>query len=171
MWATLIALRQGRIGDVSESMTILSKQPNPTLTDRFMTALYGEEYANLLGNSMAAIGHLSLGQYYVVIQDTDTVLSVVPTYTEMYLLQGLSYCNLDDYANAEAAYTQGLTLDPSFTLLYLLRAEVRVELDEVTGAMEDIAAVQQSALAENLRPYLSAVESGEFSCKQLLKTE
>ena len=87
------------------------------------------------------------------------------------MLRGLSYCNLDKYADAESAYTQGLTLDPSFTLLHLLRAEVRDKLGNTNGVTEDITAVQQSALSENLSPYLTAAQSGQFSCKQLLKTK
>jgi tetratricopeptide (TPR) repeat protein len=172
MWATLIALRQGRLEDASSMMSsMFHEQPNPAFVDLLLTAMYGEQNAKLLGNSMAAMGHLSLGQYNVVIQDTDNVLAVMPTYPEMYMLRGLSYCNLDKYADAESAYTQGLTLDPSFTLLHLLRAEVRGRLGNTNGVMEDITAVQQSALSENLGLYLTAAQSGQFSCKQLLKTK
>ena len=172
MWGALLALRQGRMDDASSMMlSLLREQPNPTFIKRLMTVLYGEATAKLLGESMAAMGQLSLGQYDVVIQDTDGVLAVMPTYTEMYMLRGLSYCNLDNYVDGEAAYTQGLTLDPSFTLLHLLRAEVRTKQGNMAGAMEDLTAVQQSALAENLAPYLAAAQSGQFSCKQFLKTK
>ena len=171
MWSTLIALRQGRIEDASDSMKLLTEDPNPTLVVRFMTTMFGEHYAHVLGSSMAAIGHLSLRQYDAAIQDTDTVLSMVPAYPEMNMLRGLSYCNLDDYANAEDSYTQGITRDPSFTVLYLLRAEMRSKLGDVAGAGEDLAAVQQSDLAEILSPYLDAAESGEFSCKQVIATK
>ena len=172
MWGTLLALRQGRMEDASSMMSLLlQEQPNPTFVNRLMTVLYGETTAKLLGESMAAMGHLSLGQYDVAIQDTDGVLAVMPTYADMYMLRGISYCNLDNYVDAEAAYTQGLTLDPSFTLLNLLRVEVRVKQGNVTGAMEDIAAIQQSTLAEKFAPYLAAAQSGEFSCKQLLRAK
>lgn len=172
MWGALLALRQGRMEDASSMMSLLlQEQPNPTFINRLMTVLYGEATAKLLGESMAAMGHLALGQYDAAIQNTDGVLAVMPAYTDMYLLRGLSYCNLDDYVDAESAYTQGLTLDPSFALLYLLRVEVRVKQGNVPGAMEDIAAIQQSPFADNLAPYLSAAQSGEFSCKQLLRTK
>ena len=137
-----------------------------------MTILYGEATAKLLGESMAAMGHLTLGQYDVAIQDTDGVLAVMPAYTDMYMLRGLSYCHLDNYVDAEAAYTQGLTLDPSFALLHLLRVEVRTKQGNVAGAMEDIDALQQNnELTANLAPYLAAAQSGEFSCKQLLRSK
>lgn len=172
MWATLIALRQGRLTDASEMLSsLLNEKPDPVFVERFMTALYGEDYAILLGNSMAAMGHLALGQYNAVLQNTEVVLSIVPEYPEMHLLNGLSYCNLEDYANAEIAYTDGLKLDPSFTVLYLLRSEMRGKLGDMAGAGEDLATVQQSDLAEELEPYLVAAESGEFSCKQFIPTK
>ena len=43
-----------------------------------------------------------------------------PSYSEMYLLKGLSYCNMDEYQKAEEAYSAGLEVDPSFTVLYFL---------------------------------------------------
>lgn len=172
MWGALLALRQGRMEDASSMMSLLlQEQPNPTFINRLMTVVYGEATAKLLGESMAAMGHLALGQYDAAIQDTDGVLAVMPAYTDMYMLRGLSYCNLDDHVEAESAYTQGLTLDPSFALLHLLRVEVRVKQGNVPGAMEDIAAIQQSPFADNLTPYLAAAQSGEFSCKQLLRTK
>ena len=68
MWATLIALRQGRLEDASAMMSsMFHEQPNPAFVDLLLTAMYGEQNAKLLGNSMAAMGHLSLGQYNVVI--------------------------------------------------------------------------------------------------------
>jgi len=169
MWATLIAFRQGRLEDVSVFMgNLMSNQSkNPVFVQRLMTALYGEENAKLLGYSIAAIGHLSLGQYDVSAQDADTVLAVVPTYAEMYLLKGLSYCNIDEYQKAEEAYSAGLKVDPSFTMLHFLRAEVRGKLGDETGAAEDLSVVGQSDISENLKPYIEAARSGQFSCKDM----
>jgi hypothetical protein len=48
---------------------------------------------------------------------------------------------------------------------------VRGKQGNTAGAMEDITAVQQSPLSENLSPYLVAAQSGQFSCKQMLKTK
>jgi Flp pilus assembly protein TadD len=169
MWATLIALRQGRIDDASAQMkNILGGGSNPVFVERLFAAMYGVENAKLLGASMAAIGHLSFGQYAVAVQDADMVLAAMPTYAEMHLLKGVSYCNLGDYENAQDAYSQGLAVDPSFTLLHFLRAEVRGKLGNMNGAAEDLAVVPQSDLYENLKDYLAAAQSGQFSCKQLI---
>jgi hypothetical protein len=55
----------------------------------------------------------------------------------MYLLQGLSYCNIDGYQKAEEAYSAGLKVDPSFTMLHFLRAEVRSKMGNANGAAQD----------------------------------
>ena len=169
MWGMLIALRQGRLGDVPGYMGgIMNNQTkNPVFIQRLMTALYGAEKAQLLGSSIAAIGHFSFGQYDVAAQETDAVLSVVPNYSEMYLLKGLSYCNLDENQKAEEAYTQGLEADPTFTMLHFLRAEVRGKQGNTTGATEDLVIVAQSDISANLRPYIEAAQNGQFSCKDM----
>ena len=136
-----------------------------------MTALYGERYARLLGKTIAAMGHFALGQHNVVIQDVDDVLSIAPNYPDMYLLKGLSYCNQDDYPNAEDAYTQGLMIDPTFTMLYFLRAEIRGKLGDVNGATEDLAIVGKSDISENLVTYVEAAQKGRFSCKDMTATK
>lgn len=169
MWGTLIALRQGRLNDVpTYTMGIMNNQSkNPVFVQRLMTTVFGEDNGKLLGYSMAAIGHLSFGQFDVSAKEADTVLAVVPTYAEMYLLKGLSYCNIDEYQKAEEAYSAGLEVDPSFTMLHFLRAEVRGKMGNTNGAAEDLAVVGQSDISENLKPYIEAAQSGQFSCKDM----
>jgi tetratricopeptide (TPR) repeat protein len=171
MWATLIALRQGRLNGIPTLMQSISQTKQSDFIKNLMTTMYGEEKATLLGASMSTMEQLSKGQYIFSIQNANAVLATMPTYAEMYLLKGLSYCNLDDHQNAESAYTQGLTIDPSFTVLYLLRAEVRAKLGNADGAGADLAFVQQSVLHENLKEYLVAAQSGQFSCKQLIPSK
>ena len=169
MWGTLVALHEGRLNDVPAYMggIMSSQSKNPVFVQRFMTAVFGEQNAQLLGYSMAAIGHLSFGQYDLSAQEANAVLAVAPNYAEMYLLNGLSYCNIDEYQKAEEAYSAGLEVDPSFTMLHFLRAEVRGKLGDATGAAEDLSAVAQSDIAENLKPYIEAAQSGQFSCKDI----
>ena len=169
MWGALVALRQGRLSDVPAYMgAILSNQSkNPVFVQRFMTAVFGEQNAQLLGYSMAAMGHLAFGQFDVAAQEADAVIAVVPNYAEMYLLRGLSYCNIDEYQKAEEAYSAGLKVDPSFTMLHFLRAEVRGKLGNVNGATQDLAIIGQSDISENLKPYIEAAQSGQFSCKDM----
>jgi lipoprotein NlpI len=170
MWGMLIALRQGRLEDVPVyTGSLMSNQSkNPVFVQRFMTALFGEDNAKLLGYSIAAVGHLSFGQFDVAAKEADTVLAVMPNYAEMYLIKGLSYCNNDENEKAEEAYSAGLKVDPTFSILHLLRAEVRGKLGDVTGAQEDLSIVAQSDIRENLKPYIEAAQSGQFSCKDMM---
>jgi tetratricopeptide (TPR) repeat protein len=115
-----------------------------------------------------AVGHLAFGQFDVAAKEADTVLAVMPNYAEMYLIKGLSYCNIDENEKAEEAYSAGLKVDPTFSVLHLLRAEVRGKLGDVTGAQEDLSIVAQSDIRENLKPYIEAAQSGQFSCKDMM---
>lgn len=169
MWGMLIALREGRLSDVPVYIGGILNNPskNPVFIQRLMTALFGERNAQLLGYSIASIGHFSIAQFDLSAQEADIVLAVVPTYAEMYLLKGLSYCNIDEYQKAEEAYSAGLEVDPSFTMLHFLRAEVRGRLGDLDGAAEDLYVVGQSDISENLKPYIEAAQSGQFSCKDM----
>jgi len=169
MWAAMIALRQGRLHDVPTYMgdILNSQSSNPVFIQRLMVALYGEANAKLLGSSIAAIGHLSIGQFDTAAQDADKVISIVPNYAEMYLLKGLSYCNIDENKKAEEAYSAGLKVDPSFSMLYFLRAEVRSKLGDTIGAAEDLDIVGKSDISANLKPYIEAAQAGQFSCKDI----
>ena len=50
---------------------------------------------------------------------------------------------------------------------HFLRAEVRGKLGDVNGAAEDLSIVAQSDISENLKPYIEAAGSGQFSCKDM----
>jgi tetratricopeptide (TPR) repeat protein len=169
VWATMIALRQGRLMDVPAYLGNIMTNPskNPAFVQRLITTVYGEKNARLLGASMAAIENLAFGQYGASVQNADSVLQVLPDYAEMYLLRGLSYCNLDNYPMAEEAYSKGLEVDPTFTMLHFLRAEVRVRQGNSTGSDQDLTAVENSEIGKNLQPYFEAVQKGQFSCKQI----
>jgi len=165
MLDTVIALRQGRLKDARTSMkNILSNQSaNPIFIQRLMTIVYGEENARLLGNTAAAVGYLAIGQFAVAAQKADEVLLIRPDYADMYLIKGLSYCNMDQYQNADDAYSAGLEVNPAFSMMYFLRAEVRSKLGDVDGATTDLARVAVSDIADTLQPYL---DDG-YSCKDV----
>jgi tetratricopeptide (TPR) repeat protein len=169
MWATMIALRQGRLMDVPAYLGNIMTNPskNPAFVQRLITTVYGGKNARLLGASMAAIENLAFGQYGASLQNADSALQVLPDYAEMYLLKGLSYCNLDNYPKAEEAYSKGLEVDPTFTMLHFLRAAVRARQGNSTGSDQDLTVVENSGIGKNLQPYFEAVQNGQFSCKQI----
>ena len=173
MWGMLIALRQGRLSDVPAYSSGILNNPvkNPVFVQRLLTALFGHDSAALLGYSIASIEHLLLGQFDVSAQEADGVLAVAPDYPEMYLIKGLSYCNIDENQKADEAYSAGLEVDPSFSILYFLRAEVRGRLGDMNGTTEDLFIVTKSDISENLMPYIEAAQSGQFSCKDVTASQ
>ena len=52
-------------------------------------------------------------------------------------------------------------------MLHFLRAEVRGKLGDANGAAEDLVIVGRSDISENLKPYIEAAQSGQFSCKNM----
>jgi len=55
----------------------------------------------------------------------------------------------------------------TFSILHFLRAEVRGKLGDGTGAQDDLSTAAQSDISENLKPYIEAAQSGQFSCKDM----
>jgi hypothetical protein len=86
-------------------------------------------------------------------------------------MQGLAYCNQRDYSAAEATYSRGLELDPTFMRLHLLRAEVRLEQDDWNSAFEDLGLVQKSNLADVSAEHIDAAVSGDLSCENFVRDE
>ncbi len=168
MAATMIALREGRINDAANLMfEAIMLFPNQAFGERVFTAFYGTKVPNILGPFNAAFGSLMMGQYSETITYADTILGIDDRLVDAYFLRGFAQCNLDQYAAAEASYTQGIERDPGFSLLYLLRAETRMAQQNPAGAQEDLALAAQSSQAEDLGSYLSDAQAGTLSCKTI----
>jgi tetratricopeptide (TPR) repeat protein len=162
----MIALREGRMADAAALMhTVLTEFPDPAFGNRIILALYGDEVPNILGPTFSAFGNLILGQYDAAIRDSKAALAINDQLADLYFMQGFAYCNLEEYAAAEAAYTRGLETDPDFIVLYLLRAEVRTKQNNLVGAFEDVGTAQASELGDALAGLIAASQSGALSCE------
>jgi tetratricopeptide (TPR) repeat protein len=170
VFATMIALRAGRIEEASALMsTILAEFPDPTIGNRVLTAMWGPETGNPLALLYAAFGHLMLGQHDAVVRDTEAALALNDQIGVLHLMQGFSHCNLRQYAKAEAAYTRGLEQDPGLPILHLLRAEARLRQGDEAGAMEDLNVLRDSEQAATLGKLIEPTISGESSCEGLFQ--
>ncbi|MBL8134634.1 MAG: protein kinase [Anaerolineae bacterium] len=157
-FATLIAMRDGRIGDARALMrTVLREFPDPAFANRTLQALYGQDDAIIWGPFFAAYTNLILGQYDRVIADVQRALSLRADFADLYLLEGLAYCSLGDHAQAEAAYTSGLEIEPQHPVLLVLRAESRI----AQGMMEQGTADLNAALAMDLGEEFEAMATSE----------
>jgi tetratricopeptide (TPR) repeat protein len=168
VFATLIALREGRVADASSLIeTILIEFPDPTHGHRVLIATFGDTVPNFLSLTYSAFGNLILLQYEEAVEEAEAALAINDRSSGLCFMQGFAYCNLGNYAAAEAAYTRGLEIDPSFVLLHLLRAEVRLRQNDMASATEDLNAVRDSDQGDVLGGLVEAAISGELSCESL----
>jgi len=163
---SVIAIREGRLADVQPVLhTIMTEFSDPTFAQKLISSSFGDQVPNIWGPTFSAMGNLLLGQYDLAITDAQSALALEDQFADMYFIQGLAYCNLDDYTAAEEAYTRGIELDPGFIALYALRAEVRLYLQDTVGAFADRDVVAQSDQAGTLIPLMEVGLRGEWSCK------
>jgi tetratricopeptide (TPR) repeat protein len=167
--AAAIALRQGRLADAQALLIQGTQFPNFSLTELIILvgvpAAANEPRALIV--TVNAATKLALRQWSDVIRITEPLVSVQAHFDALYFMQGIAYCNLDQYAAAEAAYTQGIELFPDYYLLYMLRAEVRFNQNKLAGFIEDIQVVENSPQAATLSPIIEMAQAGEASCKTL----
>ncbi|MBI5957871.1 MAG: hypothetical protein HY866_03995, partial [Chloroflexi bacterium] len=188
--ASMIALRQGRMNDAQALMReMLTAYPDPSLTTRAMSALYGEDSAQMsTGAFFAASTNLVLGQYEQVITDSQPVIDSLeanpPTQeqldqigyemvdvADLLLIVGLSYCNLGDYKMADMAYDYATLFSPGFELLYLLRGQAQQAMGDNTGAQTSFAHARVHVLGDEFDTWVKAGIAGEWSCENLLEYE
>jgi tetratricopeptide (TPR) repeat protein len=169
--AAVIALRQGRINDGRQLIqTILNKFPDPRLGELLLRAAYGDpERSNLSFGAMISGGtNLFLGQYDAALRDADLTIKIDPTITDAHLTRGLAFCALGKYKEAQQAYTDGLAQDPSYALLYLLRAETHLRQNNPAALALDIAAVQNAKLGAEVDALIQEGLEGKLSCTSFL---
>ena len=58
-----------------------------------------------------------------------------------------------------------------FIALYVLRAEVRLHEGDLLGAAVDVATVMQSDQSETWGPIVSASQTGDINCENLLESD
>jgi tetratricopeptide (TPR) repeat protein len=86
-------------------------------------------------------------------------------FAELHLFQGVAYCINEDYEAAEAAYTRGIERDDDFTVLYLLRADIRRRLGNLAGAIEDFQAAQGTTYWTNFAELASNPANTNLGCE------
>ena len=80
-------------------------------------------------------------QWESVLEQVDLVLETGFRNADVYLIQGLAYCNLGQYEEAIEAYTNGIELEPDYYAIYLYRAEAYREANQTLRAVQDIATI------------------------------
>ncbi|MCD4686816.1 MAG: hypothetical protein K8S97_12860, partial [Anaerolineae bacterium] len=186
--AMFIALRQN---DIAAAQTyaeiILTEFPDPDLTNRAIEVVYGgnDEDGNITGLYFEAGTNIILGQYGDVEQSITAVLDVifgtqvdldlgaalvdedVLALSDIYFMQGVAYCNLDDAEAALEAYSQAIRFG-DFPAAHVMRAQMyRTQLD-TAHADADFAAAREMA-GEDFELWVAAAESGAWTCENVLE--
>lgn len=171
--ATAVSLRKGDLMTARRLFDeVIQKLPDPSFTERLLKAVLNEEAASIGFVPLnAAYGNLTLRRWRDVISVTDKAVDDADVITDVYFLRGFAQCNLGDDAAAEASFSKAIELEPDYTLMYLLRAQVRNNQGNLLGAGSDILQVQQSDLADTFAPLLAAGASGDLTCKNFLDFE
>jgi serine/threonine protein kinase/tetratricopeptide (TPR) repeat protein len=181
----LIALRDGHIATAQEyATTILTQSPDPDLTNRAFDTLYGNTATAqeaLTGEYFAAGTNIVIGQYNDVIRIVDQALaplfdSPAPpgllgetsyALSDVYLLQGLAYCNLHNYDRAVEAYSQAIRFSDDYALAYLLRGQMRLKLLDNAGATVDFDTARAHTLDATFDVWVEAAINGDWTCENL----
>ncbi len=184
--AMLLALREGRIADAQEyAHIILTQFPDPDLTNRAFSALFGDSVAEeaLTGEYFAVGTNIVIGQYDNVIRIVDEALapllaSPAPPgllgeinngLSDIFLLQGMAYCNQHNYQDAETAYSQAIRFSQDYALAYLLRGQTRLKLLHEAGATTDFETARTLSPNADFDLWLEAAMNGEWTCANLLE--
>jgi len=167
-FSMMLALREGRISDAVNFMQIIVTEfPDTTLSKRMVSALSAEDI--VFGPIFSAVGNLILGQYEAALVDIDASLAADEGFAESYMLKGLAHCNLDEYEEAEAAYSAGISIDPDLAILYMLRADVRFSLGDTQGSLEDAATARNVNLSDEFNALLDAGLTEGITCKNFFE--
>ena len=180
--AVMIALREGRITDAQAlARTILAEFPDPELTNRVFTTLYGGAQVNpVSGAYFAAATNIILGQYGRVEDELGAMLAQAPlpasganiqepdAVSDLLMLRGLALCNLDSPDEARQAYDQAIGITPDDPLLYVLRGEIAQQIGDATAATQDFEAARERSPGAVFDPWIEAAVAGQWTCTNLL---
>ena len=165
IYGALLAMHEGRLNDAGAMIrTILEDYPDPEFMNRLIASFFGSNALSSYGYKLSAFGNMVLGRYEAVLDSTDSGLDYFSRDVDLYVIQGFAQCALGDYALAEQSYTNAIGLEPNFTLIYLLRAEVRRKQRSFTTAAADLQTANQSIQGQEFLPLAEAVRQGTIGC-------
>lgn len=162
-----LAIRDGRIQEVQELMqTVLRRFPDPTSGNRIiLTANNQAEYGGFYGLLLSGFANLILRQTDDAIEEISAAIELGNPLPELYLFLGVAHCINQDYPAAEQAYSDGLTADPDFTVLYLMRADTRRQQNNLAGALQDFTSAQETPQWANFADLVNDPANANLGCE------
>jgi serine/threonine protein kinase/tetratricopeptide (TPR) repeat protein len=172
VYSALLAIHEGRLQDAGKIVkVILTEFPDPSYMERLLGATFGTTQLNSYSVMLSAFTNLALGRHDEVIKTTTAGLKAFPTLADLYFMQGISYCALDNALGAKISFSDGLQRDPDFTLGYLLRADALLQLGNPAGADADFKIVENSPYSAEFEPLVAAIKAGTLDCSNLFSPD
>lgn len=168
-----IHLRRGEFVEAQRLLKwVLENFPDPTFSENLLlTTLSPKSADNLFVALNAGVGHVILAHWQNVLNATQASVDAGRANVDVYFLRGFAQCNLDQHAEAEASYTHAIELDDSFSLLYLMRADVRQKQQNLVGAASDLTIALARPELQWIAPAFTLDKLGDIDCKSFLETD
>ncbi|MCB9435757.1 MAG: protein kinase [Anaerolineales bacterium] len=162
--AALLALREGRMGDmVSYMQTVVREFPDPNFGQRLLQATFGENAIDITSILLSAFTNLSIAQYSEVIAQTEDGLQIAPLY-DFFVMRGLAQCNLNDLEGSLETYTTALTFYPNDTILIWLQSGAYHDLGDAQAEESNIR-ITNNDLDPQFTEALAASYAGKLTCQ------
>jgi tetratricopeptide (TPR) repeat protein len=168
-YAALIAINEGRFDDAAQYVrVILEEFPDPNLYSRIVGTTVGGH--DDFGPLVTVFVNVSMGRYEQAIEAAKEGHERMGPVPDLFVLQGMAYCNLGNNRGAEAAYSTAIDVSQRINwrhtwFTHLLRGDVRMKMLNRDGAEEDFAHVRE--VRPDLESLTSGFEQGEIDCTTL----
>jgi len=169
-FAIAVSLRRGDVLAVQALFKeVLERFPDPTLAENILKVTLNSAAATSpLVSMSSAFGNVTLRRWEDVLANTQPAVDMNMDLADPYFLRGIAYCNLKQYKEAEASYTRALEIDDSFSLVYLMRADVRQKQQNLIGAATDLTTAMSRPEMRWLQPAFTLDKLGDIDCKSFL---
>ena len=180
--AVPLAMRAGDLRLAQEyTNIILTEFSDPTSTARALEAVYSVQYSGF-PVALSAYGNYTLGRFEQAIEDANKARQYpgFANSVELYLLEGGAYCNQQRYDQAKEAYTAGIELDETFSILYMLRAEAvfkkantQPNAQETLQINTDLKTAREVSPSDEVTALIDSFEEGttQVSCENFFDAE
>lgn len=166
-------LRAGEFAQAQAIMKeVLQKFPDPSVSELIIESIYNDALKNTDFAIIARIfGYLTLKQWSEIINSVNSLSDVNVLLSDLYFMEGFAYCNLREYDKADAAYSRAIEIDPTYPLLYALRAEVRRKNSDLLGAGADVAKVLELDTSDTYSKLMPLATAGTINCENFFDVD
>jgi Tfp pilus assembly protein PilF len=158
-----------RDGNISSAKMLyddsLHKFPDFTFGSRLIEVMSGVHKLTEFKGTFDVFSNLLFERYAEAKMAATAMLDEGIVKPEFYIGRAFAECSLDEFKEAVSDLDLAEQLDDQNVLLYLLRAQSRLQLKDIVGATEDIRKAQSLSTDPNFPFAVQSALSGKLSCK------